>query len=54
VLKQARWAEAQEARLLPTRHFQIVFTVADTELRPFFRTERFEASSRSAQCGTQV
>jgi hypothetical protein len=37
VLKQARWAEAQEARLLPTAHFQVVFTVADRPLRPFFR-----------------
>jgi hypothetical protein len=37
VLKQARWAEAQEARLLPIAHFQVVFTVADRPLRPFFR-----------------
>jgi hypothetical protein len=37
VLKQARWADAQEARLLPVVHFQVVFTVADRPLEPFFR-----------------
>lgn len=37
VLKQARWADAQESRLLPVVHFQVVFTVADRPLRLFFR-----------------
>jgi hypothetical protein len=36
ILKQALWAEAQEALLLPTLYFQIVFTIP-TELHPFFR-----------------
>ncbi len=35
LLKQALWAEAQEALLLPTPYFQIVFTVP-RELHPFF------------------
>jgi len=37
LLKQARWAEAHEARLLPVQHFQVVFTLADRPLRAFFR-----------------
>jgi hypothetical protein len=36
ILKQALWAEAQEALLLPTLYFQIVFTIP-RELHPFFR-----------------
>lgn len=36
VLKQALWAETQEALLLPTPHFQIVFTIPG-ELHAFFR-----------------
>lgn len=36
ILKQALWAEAQEALLLPTLYFQIVFTIP-AELHPFFR-----------------
>jgi len=36
ILKQALWAEAQEALLLPSAYFQIVFTIP-TELHPFFR-----------------
>jgi hypothetical protein len=36
ILKQALWAEAQEALLLPTLYFQIVFTIP-TQLHPFFR-----------------
>lgn len=36
ILKQALWAEAQEALLLPTLYFQIVFTIP-SELHPFFR-----------------
>jgi hypothetical protein len=36
ILKQALWAEAQQDRLLPTPHFQIVFTVP-SELHRFFR-----------------
>ncbi len=36
ILKQALWAEAQEALLLPTLYFQIVFTIP-TELHAFFR-----------------
>jgi len=36
ILKQALWAEAQEDRLLPTAHFQIVFTIP-AELHRFFR-----------------
>jgi hypothetical protein len=36
ILKQALWAEAQEALLLPTLYFQIVFTVP-AELHQFFR-----------------
>jgi hypothetical protein len=36
ILKQALWAEQQEARLLPTAYFQVVFTIP-AELHPFFR-----------------
>ena len=36
ILKQALWAEAQEALLLPTLYFQIVFTIPG-ELHAFFR-----------------
>jgi hypothetical protein len=36
ILKQELWAEAQEALLLPTLYFQIVFTIPG-ELRPLFR-----------------
>jgi hypothetical protein len=36
ILKQALWAEAQEALLLPTLYFQIVFTIP-AELHAFFR-----------------
>jgi hypothetical protein len=36
ILKQELWAEAQEALLLPTPYFQIVFTIPQ-ELHPFFR-----------------
>jgi Putative transposase/Transposase zinc-binding domain len=36
ILKQALWAEAQDARLLPTPYFQIVFTIP-SELHAFFR-----------------
>jgi hypothetical protein len=36
ILKQELWAQAQEALLLPTPYFQIVFTIP-TELHPFFR-----------------
>lgn len=36
ILKQALWAEAQEALLLPTPYFQIVFTIPG-ELHAFFR-----------------
>jgi predicted Zn-ribbon and HTH transcriptional regulator len=36
ILKQALWAEAQEALLLPTLYFQIVFTIPK-ELQAFFR-----------------
>lgn len=36
ILKQELWAEAQEALLLPTHYFQIVFTIPG-ELHPFFR-----------------
>lgn len=36
ILKQTLWAEAQEALLLPTLYFQIVFTIPG-ELHPFFR-----------------
>jgi hypothetical protein len=36
ILKQALWAEAQEALLLPTPYFQIVFTIP-TQLHAFFR-----------------
>jgi hypothetical protein len=36
ILKQALWAEAQEALLLPTPYFQIVFTIP-RELHAFFR-----------------
>jgi hypothetical protein len=36
ILKQELWAEAQQARLLPTLHFQIVFTTP-SELHAFFR-----------------
>jgi hypothetical protein len=35
ILEQERWAEAQEARLIPTHYFHVVFTVA-AELRPLF------------------
>lgn len=35
-LRQALWAEAQEALLLPTVYFQIVFTIP-SELHPLFR-----------------
>jgi hypothetical protein len=35
ILEQERWAEAQEARLVPTHYFHVVFTVA-AELRPLF------------------
>jgi hypothetical protein len=35
ILAQERWAERQEARLVPTHYFQVVFTVA-AELRPLF------------------
>jgi hypothetical protein len=53
ILKQALWAEAQEALLLPTPYFQIVFTIP-RELHPFFRrapelclTLLFEAASET-------
>jgi hypothetical protein len=53
ILKQALWAEAQEALLLPTLYFQIVFTIP-SELHPFFRrapepclTSLFEAVSET-------
>jgi len=36
ILKQELWAEAQEALLLPTAYFQIVFTIPK-QLHPFFR-----------------
>ena len=36
ILKQELWAEAQEALLLPTHYFQIVFTIPG-DLHPFFR-----------------
>jgi putative transposase/transposase-like zinc-binding protein len=36
ILKQELWAEAQEALLLPTSYFQIVFTIP-SQLHPFFR-----------------
>lgn len=36
ILKQALWAEAQEALLLPTLYFQIVFTIP-REIHAFFR-----------------
>jgi hypothetical protein len=36
ILEQERWAEAQEARLLPTHYFHVVFTVA-AELRTLFQ-----------------
>ena len=36
ILKQEIWAEAQEALLLPTLYFQIVFTIPG-ELHPLFR-----------------
>ncbi len=36
ILKQELWAEAQEALLLPTLYFQIVFTIPQ-ELHAFFR-----------------
>jgi hypothetical protein len=36
ILKQALWAEAQEALLLPTLYFQIVFTIP-SEIHAFFR-----------------
>ena len=36
ILKQELWAEAQEALLLPTLYFQIVFTIP-AELHAFFR-----------------
>lgn len=36
ILKQMLWAEAQEALLLPTAHFQVVFTIPQ-QLHPFFR-----------------
>ena len=36
ILKQELWAEAQEALLLPTVYFQIVFTIP-SELHPFSR-----------------
>ncbi len=36
ILKQTLWAEAQEALLLPTSYFQLVFTIP-AELHPFFR-----------------
>ena len=36
ILKQELWAEAQEALLLPTPYFQIVFTIPQ-ELHAFFR-----------------
>ena len=36
ILKQELWAEAQEALLLPTVYFQIVFTIPE-QLHPFFR-----------------
>jgi hypothetical protein len=36
ILKQELWAEAQEALLLPTVYFQIVFTIAQ-QLHPFFQ-----------------
>jgi len=35
ILEQERWAESQEARLIPTHYFHVVFTVA-AELRPLF------------------
>jgi hypothetical protein len=35
ILKQELWAEAHERRLLPTRYFHVVFTIA-AELRPLF------------------
>lgn len=37
ILKQELWAEAQEALLLPSHYFQVVFTVA-AQLHPLFRT----------------
>jgi Putative transposase/Transposase zinc-binding domain len=53
ILKQELWAEAQEALLLPTAYFQIVFTIP-AELHPFFRrapkvclTLLFEAVSQT-------
>ena len=36
ILKQELWAEAQEALLLPTHYFQVVFTIPK-QLHPFFR-----------------
>jgi hypothetical protein len=36
ILKQELWAEAQQALLLPTAYFQIVFTIP-RQLHPFFR-----------------
>ena len=36
ILKQELWAEAQEALLLPTLYFQVVFTIPG-ELHPLFR-----------------
>jgi len=36
ILKQELWAEAQEALLLPTGYFQVVFTIPQ-QLHPFFR-----------------
>jgi len=53
ILKQALWAEAQQALLLPTLYFQIVFTIP-RELHAFFRrapkvclTLLFEAVSQT-------
>ena len=53
ILKQELWAEAQEALLLPTLYFQIVFTIP-SQLHAFFRrapelclTLLFEAASET-------
>lgn len=53
ILKQELWAEAQEALLLPTVYFQIVFTIPE-QLHAFFRraptvclTRLFEAVSET-------
>ena len=60
ILKQALWAEAQEALLLPTPYFQIVFTIP-TQLHAFFRrapevclTLLFEAVSETLTAVAQT